>query len=502
MKPFYITTSIAYPNADPHIGYALELVQADFLARYYRLQGREVYFLTGLDEHGLKIQRAAEKEGVSTPDFVNKKAEVFQKLCEVLGLSQDRFIRTSEPAHYEIAQALWKRCLAKGDIYKKQYRAWYNVKEEEFLGLADEQTDPSIYGVDPAFVELIDEENYFFRLSRYKEEIIKLLESGQYKVVPEGRRQELLNFVKEHGLEDISVSREKSKLAWGIPVQGDENQVMYVWFDALTNYLTAAAQVENGELILNERWPADLHCIGKDISRFHALIWPGMLLSADLALPKELLVHGFITSGGQKMSKSVGNVVDPLQIIDKYGQDVTRWFLLKEITTSGDGDFTVERLAQVYAADLANNLGNLVSRVWTLWQKASGGVVDFKDAQDLYFVDMVKSTWENYHNAVGKREIHLALQGVYDLVVACNKYIEEQKPWVSPVDKRAVLYNVLEVLRQVTLMLGPALPDWTNRMKHGVFSDLSEDEYKEEWGLLPLGLKLGTEKPMMFPRLP
>lgn len=499
MKPFYITTSIPYPNANPHIGHALEFVQADFLARYYRLKGEEVFFLTGIDVHGLKIQRTAEKAGISSEVFIDQKAEVFRQFVAELYISADRFIQTNDPDHMETAQALWAMCERKGDIYKKRYQAWYNVKEEEFLGLVEDNPDASVFGIDPQFIEKIDEENYFFALSRYTNAVVKLLESGTYKVVPDYRLLELLNFVKQKGLQDVSISREKSKLSWGVPVPGDPDQVMYVWYDALTNYLTPVSKVDGGSITTDSRWPASLHCIGKDISRFHALLWTGMLLSAGIAIPQELLIHGFITSGGQKMSKSIGNVVDPFEAVSMYGADPVRWYLLKEVPTTGDADFTFARMDQVYSADLANDLGNLVSRVWTMCSKYTDGKVPNGGGKNTY-QSLISKAWENYEQAIEAREIHQALATTHTLLVYSNRRIDEAKPWVLAKDEakreelEGLLYELLEIIREVTCMLTPAIPHTTERIGREMLAVESLE--------VPLttGQALGTDPVILFPR--
>ena len=505
----YITTSIVYPNANPHLGYTMELCQGDFLARFYALKGYSVRFVTGIDEHGLKIQNTASKEGKTPEQFVSEKTLVYQKLADQLGLRYDRFIRTSDPDHIEMAQRLWMACYEKGDIYKKTYKAWYNIKEEEFLGHFDENPDPAVFGVDPKFVELIDEENYFFRMSKYQDQIVSLLENEVYQVIPAGRKMELLMFIKDKGLQDISVSRDKSKLSWGVEVPNDPSQVMYVWFDALTNYLTASRNDEG------QWWPAGLHVVGKDIARFHGLIWPAMLLSAGYPLPKKLLVHGFISCNGQKMSKSLGNVVDPFPLIADYGSDAVRWYLLREISTTDDGDFSQERFEQVYNSSLANDYGNLVSRVWTMIQKYSNGCVPAVDISTFGNVEemMVREAWSEYLDYVEELKIHQALARVQDLIVFCNRKIDESKPWVlaksSDPAVRAeldeLLYEMLEIIRHITLMLSPVLVDTADKIRWNVFGFIDDVTWASfdagsKWGLLEGGSKLGSEQIILFPK--
>jgi methionyl-tRNA synthetase len=510
MENYYITTSIHYPNAKPHMGHALEIVQADFLARYHRsFTSKNVRFQTGVDEHGLKIFKAASSAGVSPKQFTEEQQQHFVKLFTDLGVKADRFIRTSETSHKEVAQALWKMCESRGDIYKKTYRAWYDVKEEEFLASADEVQDPSVFGVDQQFLELIEEENYFFAASRYKEAVRELLASGSYEVVPENRKQELLNFIDQKGLQDISISRQASKLPWGIQVPGDEDQVMYVWFDALTNYLTGAARVEGEVVIPDAFWPASLHCVGKDISRFHALLWPAMLLSANLPVPKKLLTHGFVLGdGGRKMSKSLGNVVDPTDMLEAYGQSAVRWYLLKEIPTLGDGIFTESRIAEVYASDLANDYGNLVSRVVTMAKKYSDGKVPVLPDGAMGNVEqvVVEEKWREYHAHVANLELEKALEAAHSLVVFANKRIEEHKPWVMAKEGETeklmeLLYELLEVIRHVTLMYSPAIPETTDRLSNLLFADVEKLDQPWIWGLLPQGANLPEETPILFPRL-
>jgi methionyl-tRNA synthetase len=513
----YITTSIVYANADPHVGFALELLQADFLARYYRLQGEEVYFLTGIDEHGLKIQTAAAKSSLNTQAFVDRQAGVLKSLISSLHIEPDRIIRTTDQDHQAIAQALWKKALAKGDIYKKRYRAWYNIKEEEFVALDDEVNDPKELGIDPKFLVLIDEENYFFRLSKYKNDIQAILEKKECLLVPENRRQEILNFIQAKGVQDISISREKSKLEWGINVPEDDTQVMYVWFDALTNYLSAVSKLENGEITVNPFWPPSIQIIGKDIQRFHAVIWLGMLLAADLDLPKEIMVHGFLTLNGVTMSKSLGLVVNPLDVIQRFGLPALRWYLLEAIPTLGDGDFNFERLEQVYLSDLANDFGNLVSRVWVMVNKYFDGLVpnppESWDMELQEGIDLVDNTWTAYHEFIRGNNIAEGLKLAHGLMVFCNRLIDSWKPWIlgksaQVEDKQRLaqlIYYLLETIRQISLMVKPALPDIIQNVQIKMFTNTPNNLWQthakgQVWGGLNGGLKLGEQMVILFPK--
>ena len=506
---FSISTAIAYPNAKPHLGYALECVQADFLARYYKQQGVEVFFQTGLDEHGQKIYKTALEAGMDAEGFVDSQQELFKIFSTSLQLDPNRFIRTTDPDHLNMAQAFWEKCLAAGDIYKKTYRAWYNIKEEEFLGSANDVKDPSIFNVDSKYLELIEEENYFFRLSKYTDKIIESIESKQYSVIPENRAHEVLNFAK-NGLQDVSISREKSKLPWGISVPGDESQVMYVWFDALTNYLTGVGHVENGEIILNSFWPYSLHCVGKDIARFHALMWPAMLLSAGLELPRQLLVHGFILSDGRRMSKSLGNGVDPEEAVALVGSDATRWYLLSEVPTMDDGDFTLDRLRSVYSSDLANDFGNVVSRVVAMSKKYCNGAVPRIEQSQVQNLEkaLVEEAWEQYHQCIADRNIDKALQVAKGLIVFSNRRIEEQKPWIMAKDETKsaelseMLYELLEIIRHISAMLAPAMPHSIGLVFDTVFSEISaEERVSSEWGKTKPGGLLPEGGFILFPRL-
>jgi len=359
MKKFYITTSIPYTNALPHIGFALEAVQADVLARYHKKLGEGVFFLTGTDEHGLKIKKAAKAVKKTPQEFVDEISARFLELTKVLNISNDDFIRTTDKKrHWPAVKKLWLKLKDNNDIYKKKYKGYYCSGCEAFVTEKDlVQGKCPIHQKEP---ELIEEENYFFRLSKYLPVIKKEIEKGDLKIIPQARQNEVLGYIKT-GIEDVSFSRAKEKY-WGFEVPGDPSQIIYVWGDALPNYISAIGY-EKETKQFKKLWPADVHCIGKDILKFHAVIWPAMLLSAGLELPKSIFVHGFINVAGQKMSKSLGNVVDPFELIKKYGVDTVRYFLLREIPSTEDGDFTREKFEQRYNSDLASGIGNLVARV-------------------------------------------------------------------------------------------------------------------------------------------
>jgi len=355
-----------YTNSPPHIGFAFESIQADVLARYHRLLGEDTVFLTGTDEHGTKVAQAAKEAGKKPKEFVDEIAEKVEELKRILNLSNDDFIRTTDQKrHWPAVKKVWLKLKETGDIYKKKYQAFYCSGCEAFITKKDLVNGKcAIHQTEP---EIIDEENYFFRLSKYSKAIEKSIEKDELKIIPETRKNEILSFIKQ-GLEDVSFSRPREKLQWGIPVPDDESQTMYVWADALTNYISALGYFEENEKF-KKFWPADIHCIGKDIIRFHAVIWPGMLLSLGLPLPKTIFIHGFITVGGQKMSKSLGNVIDPFELVKKYGTDAVRYFLLREIPSTEDGDFTYEKFGKRYNSDLAAGLGNLVARTITVAAK-------------------------------------------------------------------------------------------------------------------------------------
>jgi methionyl-tRNA synthetase len=453
MAKFYVTTSIAYSNAAPHIGYAMELIQADVLARYHRGKGEDVWFLTGTDEHGTKIKRAAEDAGKDPQTYVDQMSTGFKNLAADLNVSTNQFIRTTDEIHRKAAQEFWKVCAK--DIYKAEYEGWYCVGCETFY--TDTDVPNHICPIHKVKLEKIKEENYFFKLSAYNDEIKRLITSDELLVRPVSRKNEILALL-DRGLEDISISRDKKQLSWGIPVPGDANQVMYVWFDALTNYITALGY-PNGENF-TKFWPADVQIIGKDIIRHHAAIWPAMLLSAGVSLPKSLYVHGFISSDGHKMSKSLGNVVAPHEVINKYGVDALRYYLLREIPSDGDGDFSWSRMEQAYNEDLANDLGNLVQRVQVMVTKYLSRVIG-----DLppHSHDV-----EPFEEAMNELRFDKALAEVWLLIRGLNQYLEEEKPWsLQKTDKTQlsnVLHHAVSDLIQIAAMLMPFMPETAKKI--------------------------------------
>lgn len=449
-RGFYITTSIAYTNALPHIGFGLELVQADVLTRYHKALGEDVFFLTGTDEHGIKIERKANEEGKTPEVFTNELSEKFRELTKVLNISNNDFIRTTDKKrHWPTVEKVWQKLLENGDIYKKKYKGLYCSGCEAFI-----KENDLISGLCPNHQlepEAVEEENYFFKISKYALEVQKTIESDNIKIIPERRKSEILNFIKEE-IEDVSISRSKESLKWGIPVPGDNSQIIYVWFEALLNYLYP-----------KDYWPADVHCIGKDIFRFHALWWPALLLALKLPLPKNILIHGFVTANGQKMSKSLGNIIDPFELIEKYGVDPVRHFLLREIPPTEDGDFTYEKFEERYNADLAKGLGNLVARVL----KLSEGIEISNKKQEI-----INKTREKYKKALDEFKFNEALVLIWELISYCDKLIEKEKPWEG--DKKKVISELLSAIDNIADLISPFLPETSEKIKNQLKNRESE----------------------------
>jgi len=440
MKKFYLTTSIPYANAEPHIGFAQEAVAADVVSRYYRKAGYDTYFLTGVDEHGLKVKKRAQEENMSPQEFTDKMADEFAHLSQILNLTNDDFIRTTEKRHMDIAQDLWERCFEAGDIYKKKYQGLYCVGCECFIKENDLVDGKCPIHKDKP--EKIHETNYFFRLSKYQKEIRDLITSKTLRITPKERRREILSLIRQ-GLEDISISRPKSKLDWGIPVPGDETQVMYVWFDALTNYLNP-----------QEYWPADLHIIGKDILRFHAALWPAMLISADIDPPKAIHVHGFVTIDGEKLSKSRGNIIHPEELVEKFGQDGSRYILLRALDFREDSDFTWEKAKDVYNSELANELGNALHRVIKL----------AKNNKMEAFKEKIAKTKQP---AIAGLYFKEALKRIWDLEVRpLNKKIDLDKPWdVEGAEAKELIKGYLSRLGKIANLIEVFMPETFKKMQ-------------------------------------
>ena len=450
MNKFYITTSIAYVNAAPHLGFALELIQADIIARFQRNKGNEVFFLTGTDEHGAKIVKAAEAAGKNPKDFVDENAAKFEALKNILNISWDDFIRTSDQnRHWLGVVSLWNKLVEAGDIYKKNYRGLYCVGHEAFVTEKDLVNGKCRdHNKEP---EIIEEENYFFKLSKYALQVRELIANGELLITPEGRAREIINFI-DQGIEDISFSRPRKDLSWGVPVPGDDTQTIYVWADALSNYLYPKNQ-----------WPADLHCIGKDILRFHALFWPAMLLSAKLNLPKSLFVHGHITVDGQKMSKTLGNVVDPVELVKKYGADAVRYYLLREIPSTDNGDFSYKKFEERYNADLANGLGNFTARVLTLAAKLKDN--ESRSANDE-IKGKIKLITETINEKMQGYKFNEALAAIWELIAFGDAYVNEKKPWESK--DAVVIGNLIFLLENIADLLKPFLPETAEKISESV----------------------------------
>ncbi len=458
-KKFYITTAIDYVNGPPHIGHSLEKIQADVLARYARVNGDKVFFLTGTDEHGTKIQKMAADQGLSPKKLADANSKKFKDLKKVLNLSWDEFIRTTDSKkHWPGVFKIWDALVKSGDIYKRAYRGLYCTGCESFKTESDliEGKCP-IHNKEP---ELVEEENYFFRLSAYSKILKKKIEEGELKIFPEFRSKEIISLM-EKGLEDVSFSRPKEKLSWGIPVPGDDTQVIYVWADALTNYISAIGYARD-EKEFEKWWPADVHAIGKDILRFHAAIWPAMLLSAKLPLPKKIFAHGFITVEGQKISKSIGNVISPNDLVEKYGTDSFRYYFLREVSPFEDGDYSETKFKDRHNADLAHGLGNFAARVAGLVGKFSHPIRnDFKN-MELLLEQKIKTVQKNIDEHLFRFEFNDALSELWSLISFGDVYINDKKPWskeLPDAEKEKILFNLVALLNSVGILLSPFLPE-------------------------------------------
>jgi methionyl-tRNA synthetase len=467
-EPYYITTAISYPNGKPHIGHAYEAIATDAIARFHRLSGRDVFFQTGTDEHGLKMVQTARDKGMSVTSLSDEMSSLFKDMNDRLSISYDRFIRTSEPAHHTASQALWKALDANGDLYLGRYEGWYSVRDEAFYGDDELVAGPDGEGggrLSPQGtpVEWTVEESWFFRLSKYQQPLLDHFAANPDFIRPDSRRNEVLRFV-EGGLSDLSVSR--TSFDWGVKVPGSDGHVMYVWVDALTNYLTGVGYPDKSDTF-QKFWPADLHVIGKDIIRFHTVYWPALLLSAGLALPKQVFGHGFLLArGGEKMSKSLGNVVDPIELADAFGVDALRYFLLREVSFGSDGSYSAEAIVTRVNADLANNFGNLAQRSLSMIAKNCAGRIPTPGSAteaDENLLAAIDNARQASNAAMGDLAINTALEAIWQAMSAANSYFAEQAPWtVRKVDaERAdtILYYTAEAVRQLAILSSWAVPD-------------------------------------------
>ena len=464
-KKFYITTAISYPNGVPHIGHAYEAIATDAIARFERLDGKDVFFLTGTDEHGLKMKRTAAGEGLTPLQLADRNVARFVEMEELLGISHDDFIRTTEPRHYEACAEIWRRMDASGDIFTKKYGGWYSTRQETYYKESEtELRDGQRYETENGtLVEWTEEETFFFRLSAYQDRLLALYEADPNFILPVERRNEVVSFVKS-GLEDLSISR--STLDWGIPVPGAPGHVMYVWVDALTNYITATGLLNTPQGARAGYWPADVHVIGKDIVRFHAVYWPAFLMSAGIDLPKRIFSHGMVLSKGEKISKSVGNVVDPSDLVRAYGRDQLRYFLLREVVFGQDGNYSPEAIANRINADLANNLGNLAQRSLSMIFKNCDGKIPEPGAftsEDQALLDAADALYGVAREAMDRQAITQYLNAVWAVIADANGYFAAEEPWAKkktdPARMGTILYVTAELVRQFGILAQPVMPE-------------------------------------------
>jgi len=464
-EKFYVTTAISYPNGVPHIGHAYEAIATDVIARFERLDGKDVFFLTGTDEHGLKMKQTADREGIPPRELADRNAARFIDMAQVLGLSNDDFIRTTEARHYEACSELWRRMEKAGDIFKRMYGGWYSVRDETYYKESEtEVRDGARVAIASGTpVEWNEEETYFFRLSAYQDKLLAHYAANPEFILPLERRNEVVSFVKM-GLEDLSISR--TTLDWGIPVPDAPGHVMYVWIDALNNYVTATGLLTEPNGPRAHYWPADVHVIGKDIVRFHAVYWPAFLMSAGLALPKRIFGHGFVLNKGEKMSKSVGNVVDPFDLVKAYGREPVRYFFMREVMFGQDGNYTPEAIVNRINADLANNLGNLAQRSLSMIFKNCGGAIPEPGtftAEDQAILDATDALYVAARGEMDRQNVTKYLDAVWSVVAEVNRYFAAEEPWAKkktdPARMATILYVTAECVRQFAILAQPVMPE-------------------------------------------
>ncbi len=509
-KPaFYITTPIYYVNDVPHIGHAYTTLACDVLARFKRLDGYDVMFLTGTDEHGQKVEKSAKAAGLDPQTFCDQVSARFRELARVMNFSNDDFIRTTEPRHLRSCQALWEKLVASGNIYLDTYAGWYSVRDEAFYAESELTKAPNGDWIAPtgAPVEWVEEASYFFRLSAWGDKLLEYYEQLPETVLPRSRKNEVASFVKS-GLKDLSVSR--TSFTWGIPVPGDPKHIMYVWIDALTNYITAAGYPDVDSEKFQTFWPADVHMMGKDILRFHAVYWPAFLMAADIKPPKRVFAHGWWTNEGQKISKSLGNVIDPLEIVADYGLDQVRYFLMREVPFGQDGDFSRKAIIHRVNSDLANDLGNLAQRSLSMIAKNCEGKVPvvgaLTDGDQTVLAAAGTRLLEAARGHMDRQDIHLTLEAIWRVVSATNGYFAASEPWAlkktDPARMATVLYVTAEVLRNVAILAQPVMPDAMARLldQLGVPPDARSFQTMGEAGRLVSGTTLPPPQGI-FPRL-
>lgn len=506
-KRFYISTAISYPNGDPHIGHAYEALATDAMARFKRHDGYDVFFCTGTDEHGIKMLQTAKAEGLTAIELAERNTAKFKQMVAALNCSNDDFIRTIEDRHIKSSQEIWRRIAANGDIYLDTYAGWYSVRDEAYYDeseLSEGQGDVKL-SPQGTPVEWVEEESYFFKLSEYQDRLLAHYDAHPDFIGPEARRNEVVSFVKG-GLKDLSVSR--TTFDWGIPVPGDERHIMYVWLDALTNYITAAGFPDTESESYKKFWPADIHIIGKDIVRFHAVYWPAFLMSAGLELPERVFAHGFLFNRGEKMSKSVGNVIDPFSLCDHYGVDQLRYFFMREVPFGQDGNYTHDGIVNRINADLANDFGNLAQRSLSMIAKNCGGVVPAPGTLSVADQELLARTdglLGPVREAMDQQALHNALAAIWEVVADANRYFAGEEPWAlkksDPERMGTVLYVTAECVRQLAILAQPFMPESTARLLDLLAVDGSSRDFDRlgESGRLASGAALPAPQPI-FPR--
>ena len=482
-KNFYITTPIYYPSGKPHMGHAYSSIIADFFARFKSIDDYKVHFLTGTDEHGLKIQRSAEKAGKKPKEFCDQISQTFKDLSKTLNLSNTDFIRTTEDRHKKTVQHLWSLLEKNDDIYLSNYSGWYSVSDEAFYNEdeIEEINGKKIAKSSKSNVEWIEEESYFFRLSKWQKPLLEFYENNPDFILPESRKNEVISFVKS-GLKDLSVSRKT--FTWGIPVPSNDKHIIYVWLDALTNYLSALNYPDTNDELFKKFWPASIHLIGKDILRFHAVYWPAFLLAAKIELPKKVYGHGWILSGEEKMSKSKGNILDPLKIIEEYGLDPLRYYLVKEVSFGNDGNISQDRLEDCINSDLANNYGNLCQRVTAFAMKNCDGKIPAKidfQPDDLKILNKFQENLDTIRSKINEQNINFYIDFIVNSLFEANKYFNDQEPWKKKdnlIRLNTIVYTTLEIVRKISFLLYPIIPETS--LKALKIFNLSEKDIKLE----------------------